>query len=76
MPNKTKCSTSRKAEYTSYKVENRKEKNKQNKLSKHLKTHPNDEQSIDRTKTNYGIVKTVSSLYERSVNWVKKNIPR
>lgn len=46
MPNKTKCSDSRKAYYkTSFDVTKR---NKERKLAKHLKRHPNDKQSLKK----------------------------
>lgn len=46
MPNKTKCSDGRKAQYKAYRAENRRELNAALKLERHLKKHPNDKQSL------------------------------
>jgi hypothetical protein len=48
MPNKIKCSPSRKASYQAYRTENRQMKNKERKLLKHLLKHPDDKQSQER----------------------------
>lgn len=53
MPGKIKCSASRKAAYKRYEDENRQEKNKDNKLMKHLLKHPTDKQSEERRGANY-----------------------
>lgn len=53
MPNKTKCSESRKNEYKSYLTEKRAELNAELKLERHLKKHPNDIQSKERKVPDY-----------------------
>lgn len=61
MPNKIKCSTSRKAQYSNYQAQNRKEKNKERKLLKHLEKHPNDVQSLERKVPDYKPTKKLNS---------------
>lgn len=53
MPNKTKCSESRRADYKAYKLEDRGALNKELKIEKHLKKHPEDKQSVLKPKVNY-----------------------
>ena len=48
MPGKTKCSEGRKAQYKTYGSVNRKGLNRIRRIERHLKKHPNDEQT--RTK--------------------------
>lgn len=57
MPNKTKCSDSRKRDYTAYKAQDKAELNKLIKLEKHMKTHPNDKQSQERYPADYKVKK-------------------
>lgn len=51
MPNKRKCRSREgyKARYKNYKAENRASKNKEKKLQRHLKKHPNDIQAKEKT---------------------------
>ncbi len=52
MPNKTKCSPSRKADYDR-RSNGVTSKNKEKKLEKHLSNHPNDIQSSKHTIPDY-----------------------
>ena len=46
---KTTSSDSNKAYFTAYKSENRQLKNQDKKIERHLKTHPNDAQAINKS---------------------------
>ncbi len=55
MAKKGTQSASKKAAKTAYKNENRGSKNKERKLERHLKSHPNDAQAQSALKANSGI---------------------
>ncbi len=57
MPGKTKCSASRKADYTNRRTNNITVKNKARKLLKHLVKHPLDKQSAEHRIPSWPVVK-------------------
>lgn len=70
MPGKTYCSDSKKAQYKSYLIENRREKNKDRKLEKHFNKHLNDLQAGKRQPGTYPDTKTYNNQFDWSSNWM------
>ena len=53
MPGKTSRGSSNTAYFKNYSAQDKREKNKEKKIDKHLKNHPNDVQSLERKPVNY-----------------------
>lgn len=66
-----KNSALQKIHYKTYKDSDRAEKNKKRKLEKHLKLHPNDEQSLERRSAKFPKQQVFATKTDWSRNYLK-----